>query len=78
MTKEQFKEGVSQLALKTLESMGTAKFYILISSSLFFWFGKLDQGNWVSAVLTVAGLTQVSAVAEIMKGKSKDGTESKN
>jgi hypothetical protein len=52
--------------------MGTAKFYILISASFFFWIGKLDQINWVSAVLTVAGLTQAGAVAEILKGKKKD------
>lgn len=76
MTKEQFKEECSKLMLSTMQNMGTAKFYILISSSLFFWFEKLDQTTWLTAVLTVAGLTNISAVAEILKG-SKDKTVTK-
>lgn len=77
MNKEQFKDACNKLLLQLLQNMSTAKFYILISSSVLFWFGKLDQGNWVSCVLTVAGLTQVGAVAEIMKGKAKSDEPTK-
>ncbi len=73
MNATQFKAECSKLAIQTLRSMGTAKFYILISSSFFFWIDKLDQTSWLSAVLTVAGLTQASSIAEILRGK-KDET----
>lgn len=68
MNREQFKEALSKLVLQFFESMTSAKFYILLSSSAFFWFGKLDQSNWLIAVLTVAGLKETVNVAGILKG----------
>lgn len=61
-----------KLAFKTAENMASVKFYILVVSTAFFYFGKLSEGTWQETVLIVAGLRAINEAAAVFKKEPKD------
>jgi hypothetical protein len=63
------KAQLEALFVKTLENMGSVKFYILASATVFFALGKLDAVTWQQTVLAIAGLRAVNEVSAMVTAK---------
>lgn len=64
---------------KVLNTLFSVKFQILVTSCVFLYVGKLDQANWVTVVLTVAGFRTINEVSGIYKSvKSAQNGVKKN
>lgn len=67
-----------------MSTLFSVKFQILVTSCVFLYVEKLDQANWVTVVLTVAGFRTINEVSGIYKSvkatqngaKLKNGTKS--
>ncbi len=76
------KEGLtSKHSRKFLSMIFSVKAQILLVSCAFLYIGKLDQANWVTVVLTVAGFRTINEVSGMYKsiknaqnGVKKNGT----
>lgn len=52
---------------KLMSTLFSVKFQILVVASAFLYVEKLDQANWVTVVLTVAGFRTINDVSGIYK-----------
>jgi hypothetical protein len=52
---------------KLMSTLFSVKFQILVVASAFLYFEKLDQANWVTVVLTVAGFRTINEVSGVYK-----------
>lgn len=52
---------------KLMGTLFSVKFQILIAACTFLYMGKLDQANWVTVVLTVAGFRTINEVGGMVK-----------
>lgn len=57
----------SKHSRKLLSVLFSVKFQILIAACAFLYVGKLDQANWVTVVLTVAGFRTINEVSGMYK-----------
>lgn len=65
---------------KLLTTLFSVKFHILAAACTFLYIGKLDQTNWVTVVLTVAGFRTLNEVSGMYKSikTAQNGVAVKN
>ena len=56
-----------QVTAKVLEVATSVKFWILVTTTVFFYLGKLSESTWQETMLVVAGLRAVNEVAATLK-----------
>lgn len=72
-------KNVGKHTKKLLNILFSVKFQILVASCAFLYIGKLDQSNWVTVVLTVAGFRTINEVSGMYKSiKNAQNGVSKN
>lgn len=52
---------------KLMSTLFSVKFQILITACVFLYLDKLDQTNWVTVVLTIAGFRTINEVSGVYK-----------
>lgn len=71
---DKVKEHLNNILFKTIENCTSVKFYVLVTTTIFFYIGKLSENVWQETILVVAGLRAVNEVASMFK---KEPTQSK-
>lgn len=52
---------------KLFDTIFSVKFYILVASTVLLVLGYIDQGTWMTMVLTTAGFRTANEIASILK-----------
>ena len=62
------KEKLQERLLRAIDDVTTAKFFVMVTSTVLLIMGKVDQGNWIMLAMMISGLKEAGNIAYNLKG----------